>query len=274
MSKDYPLPASQAEVARLRMQSDLFREDAASMLDTIGVQAGWRCLDLCCGVGGVTDLLSHRVGDNGEVVGLDMDPWKLDVAREWARVNHLKNVSYIEGDAFNTGLPAASFDLVHTRFALGVIPGGTGMLDHVLSLIRPGGAVFLEEADIGTLLCVPSHAAWDRAVDAMTRVFDHIGADLRLGRKLFGLLRQRGVQEPRVRPCVHALRAGEPMMLHIPTTLEVMRESVQSMQLMTGAELDDVLADLRQHLARPETLMIAYAMIQVSGRIPETRVGA
>ena len=48
MSKDYPLPASKAEVARLRMQSELFRDDAESMLDRIGVRPGWRCLDLCC----------------------------------------------------------------------------------------------------------------------------------------------------------------------------------------------------------------------------------
>ncbi len=118
MSQGYPLPASEAEAARLRMQSDLFRDDADSMLDRIGVQPGWRCLDLCCGVGGITDLLSRRVGLDGEVIGLDMDAWKLEVARDWAGANMLDNVRYIEGDAFATELPPASFDLVHTRFAL------------------------------------------------------------------------------------------------------------------------------------------------------------
>ncbi len=121
MSQGYPLSASEAEVARLRMQSDLFRDDAESMLDRIGVRLGWRCLDLCCGVGGVggiTDLLSRRVGPDGEVIGLDIDASKLEVARDWAGANLLDNVSYIEGDAFDSGLPPASFDLVHTRFAL------------------------------------------------------------------------------------------------------------------------------------------------------------
>ena len=159
MSQGYPLPASEAEVARLRMQSDLFRDDAKIMLDRIGVRPGWRCLDLCCGVGGITDLLSRRVGLDGEVIGLDMDAWKLEVARDWARANHLDNVRYIEGDAFDSGLPAASFDLVHTRFAMGVIPRSAQMLDPILALVRPGGVVFLEEADIGTLLCVPGHPA-------------------------------------------------------------------------------------------------------------------
>ncbi len=58
------------------------------------------------------------------------------------------------------------------------------------------------------------------------------------------------------------------MMLHIPATLEVMRASVLSMGLMSAPELDQVLADLRKHLSEPETLMIAYAMIQVTGRVP------
>ncbi len=40
MSQGYPLPASEAEVERLRMQSDLFRDDAESMLDRIGVRPG------------------------------------------------------------------------------------------------------------------------------------------------------------------------------------------------------------------------------------------
>ena len=269
MSKHYPLPASDAEVARLRMQSDLFREDATSMLDRIGVQLGWHCLDLCCGVGGITDLLSRRVGLHGEVIGLDMDAWKLDVASEWAKVNLLDNVRYIEGDAFDTGFPPASFDLVHTRFALGVIPGGVDMLEHIFSLVRPGGVVFLEEADIGTLLCVPAHPAWDRAVEAITCVFEEIGADLELGRKLFRLLHHRGLRNLQACPCVHALRAGEPMMFHIPSTLEVMRESALSTGLMNESEMQHLLTELRQHLTRPETLMISYAMIQVSGRVPE-----
>ena len=57
MSDDYPIATSADEVTRLRMQADLFRNDAHRMLTEIGVRPGWRCLDLCAGVGGITDLL-------------------------------------------------------------------------------------------------------------------------------------------------------------------------------------------------------------------------
>jgi SAM-dependent methyltransferase len=43
------------------------------MLDLIGVSEGGSCLDIGCGPGGITGLLSRRVGSQGRVVGLDMN---------------------------------------------------------------------------------------------------------------------------------------------------------------------------------------------------------
>lgn len=68
------------------------------------------------GIGGVTNLLSRRVGRTGRVVGLDNDAEKLAAVRGWAQANGLSNVEFVEGDAYRTGLPRESFDLVHVRF--------------------------------------------------------------------------------------------------------------------------------------------------------------
>ena len=78
----YPIPTSAGETARLRMQADAMAPDTAILLDRIGVGAGWHCLDLACGCGGITDLLAARVGAEGQVLGLDRDP---DLVRKDAR---------------------------------------------------------------------------------------------------------------------------------------------------------------------------------------------
>jgi ubiquinone/menaquinone biosynthesis C-methylase UbiE len=70
-----------------------------------------------CGPGGITDLLSRRVGPTGRVVGLDADAIFLDHARRHAKLRGLTNAEFVTGDVFHTGFPAASFDMVHTRFA-------------------------------------------------------------------------------------------------------------------------------------------------------------
>jgi ubiquinone/menaquinone biosynthesis C-methylase UbiE len=58
-----------------------------AMLDAIGVRPGWSCLDIGCGPGGITSLLSERVGASGRVVGLDRDPEFLAHARANASSN-------------------------------------------------------------------------------------------------------------------------------------------------------------------------------------------
>lgn len=272
MVQDYPIKTSAAEVARLRMQADLFRADADAMLERIGVGPGWRCLDLCCGVGGITDVLSRRVGPEGAVLGADVDAAKLAIARDWALANGLRNVAFERANAFATGLPAASFDLVHCRFALSVIPNGTGILDHMITLARPGGIVFVQESNARTMECSPPHPAWDRLLAAMVETFTRNGADVLLGPRLYAMFLARGLTELRVRPCLQALHAGDPMSMHLPATVEGMRESILALGTLASAELDELLAHLREHLSKPDTLTLSYTMVQVVGRTPVKRV--
>ena len=121
----------------------------------IGVGAGWRCLDLGCGPGGITAALSARVG-GGSVTGLDFDEVFVALAAEQAPAN----VRFVRGDAYATGLPDAAFDLVHMRF----IASTAGMPDRLVAearrLTRPGGFVAAQEADFSTLRCFPPDPAW------------------------------------------------------------------------------------------------------------------
>ena len=84
-SGDYPIERRAGEVERLRIQSDALAADTRAMLDRIGIGHGWRCLDLACGPGGITDELSARVGPGGQVVGLDFDADFVAIARSAPR---------------------------------------------------------------------------------------------------------------------------------------------------------------------------------------------
>lgn len=267
MTTAYPLVTSTDEFDRLRMQADLFRPDAEAMLDALEVGPGWRCLDLCCGIGGITDLLDARVRPDGECVGLELDAAKIEVAAAWARELGLETVRYVQGDAFRSGLEPGSFDLVHARFALGVIPGGTGILGHALELVRPGGVLFLEEADVDGFCCFPELPEWSAAYQAMLDCFHRNGADLRLGRKLHTLLTEAGLQDIRVRPVRHALRRGDPMSMHMPETMRALRDSILGLGLMTAEEFEATVAALTRHIADPRTMILSYTMVQAAGRI-------
>src|SRR6185437_2619968 len=111
-SGHYPLERRAGEIVRLDRQGAAMAPDCVTMLERIGVAEGWRCLDLGCGPGGITALLSERVGARGHVTGLDADPVFVAHGRRSAAAN----TGFVQGDAYGAALPAGSFDLVHLRF--------------------------------------------------------------------------------------------------------------------------------------------------------------
>lgn len=265
----YPIKTSADEFTRLGIQADLFRGDARAMLDAIGDGRGLRVLDLCCGAGATVDVLSEWAGDDGEVVAVDLDAAKLAHARRRAADAKLSNVAFQVANAFDTGFTPASFDLAHTRFSISVIENGLGILDEMFSLVRPGGVVFVEEVNTHTMECTPANADWDEALALMRDAFRVIGADTTLGLRLRRLFLERGCTDVRVRPCVHAQTADDPMTMHLPLTLTAMTDAIADSGLMSRTDLAALVERVSAHLAQPETMTISFSMIQVVGRMPE-----
>ena len=69
-----------------------------------------------CGAGQTCVQLVEAVGAAGEVVGIDVAPLLLGIARE--RAGGHANVSFIEDDAQTARLPAGRFDAVFSRFGV------------------------------------------------------------------------------------------------------------------------------------------------------------
>ena len=144
-SGHYPIERREGEIARLRVQGAALATDSATMLDKIGVGSGWTCLDLGCGPGGITALLSERVGKSGRVVGLDADR----VFVEHARSHAPANAEFVIGDAYHSDLPSGSFDLVHIRFLASTAGEPKTLLREAMRLARPGDCGISTENDCG-----------------------------------------------------------------------------------------------------------------------------
>jgi SAM-dependent methyltransferase len=83
-------------------------------LESIGIPAGWRCLDVGAGSGSVATLLAHRVGPSGTVVAADIDLRFL--------TNLPPNVEVRRHDITTSDLESKSYDFVHFRALLMHLP--------------------------------------------------------------------------------------------------------------------------------------------------------
>ena len=266
---NYPLASSPDEIDRLRIQAESLAGEAAIMLDRIGIEAGMSCLDLGCGAGGITDLLAARVGPGGRVVGVDVDEFSLAAARSWADGLGLRGVTFRKGDIFNNDLAPESFDLVHLRYVITTIGKHGDVVRSALRLVKPGGALALQEADAEGINAYPENPAFDRLKDVLLSVFVRIGADPFAGRRAFRLLRDAGLSDVDLRVCAASARADDDLSDYLPQTVLSVRAAILKFGLMTESEIDAAIAACRAHLADPDTVTTTSTVFQAWGRKDE-----
>ncbi len=146
----YSLALSDIEVERYRFMAQVARAGEAALWDRAGIVEGATIADVGCGPGLVLLELADVVGSSGRVAGVDRDPAALATAAKLIDEGGLGNATVAEGEAWSTGLPSASFDVVNIRHVLAHNSADDvrRILDHALDLLVPGGAIYLVDVDL------------------------------------------------------------------------------------------------------------------------------
>jgi len=267
-ARQYLLGHREEEELRLKRQAAELRDDSARLFDRIGPGVGDRAIDLGCGPQGVLDLLSERVGPTGRVIGFERNRESVGTARRFVTDRALKNVEVVQGDAMATGLPGANFDLVHARLVLVNIPQPESIVREMVRLARPGGVVASHEADYLSHLCDPPLKAWDRLLDVFKEYSLANGIDLFVGRRTHRLFREAGLADVEVNPVIHVYPHGHSRRPIFWQFLQNVRDHILEQGLISESEFGELMAELKEHLDRPDTLAVSHLFFQVWGRKP------
>jgi ubiquinone/menaquinone biosynthesis C-methylase UbiE len=99
----------------------IFDPWADELLAAVDVASGSSVLDVACGTGAVTRKAAVQAGTDGHVVGLDISPFMLDIARSVAVPGDLP-IEWLEGSAVDMPLEAETFDVVLCQQGLQFTP--------------------------------------------------------------------------------------------------------------------------------------------------------
>jgi ubiquinone/menaquinone biosynthesis C-methylase UbiE len=125
------------ELYERELAAPLFRPWAELTIDEVGLAAGDRVLDVACGTGIVARLARERVGDSGRVVGVDLSPAMLEVARKVGA-----GVDWREGSADQLPLRENErFDVVFCHQGLQFFPDRAAAVRQMRQALSPGGRV-------------------------------------------------------------------------------------------------------------------------------------
>jgi SAM-dependent methyltransferase len=262
---DYVWGTGLTEQQRLLQQIELYVPEALWLLDRLKIKPASRAIDLGCGPLGILDLLSERVGPRGEVVGVEWESRFVDMAKGLLAERNLDNVRMRVGDATATGLADNSFQLVHERLLLIVVSEPKKVISEMVRLAAPQGVVAVEDVDIASWTCEPLHPAWTRLFAAFEAVYTRNGKDLRVGRRLPGMLRAAGLDNIGCKAHARLNGPGDFHQQQLPIFVKLFRQQIIDHGLIAENELDSLLQQLETHLADPATLVVSPLLFQAWG---------
>lgn len=208
-----------------------------AMIADLPLRPGDHVLDLACGDGVYSCWIAERLGDAGRVVGVDLAPAYLELARHTAERSPAgARISLRLADAYALPFADDSFDLCWCAQSMFSLPDPVGALRELRRVTRPGGAVAVFENDLLHPMVLPWPADLELTVRAaqLAALEADKPEQLAIGRDLCTLFGEAGLDGCRVRPYSTAR--------HAP--LEADEEDYLDWYL------DDVRARARPHLAR------------------------
>jgi SAM-dependent methyltransferase len=192
---DYALELTDDELDRYRQMAERARAGEEDLWDLAGVRPGASVADVGCGPGAVSALLAELVGPGGHVWAVDGEPGTVAVAQATVTAAGLTNVTCLVGDAADTGLEPGSFDAVMLRHVLAHNPHDEQrIVDHLATLVRPGGCVYLVDGDLTAIKSWPPVPDHEDLVDRYQTFHARRGGDLRAGLRLDRLLEAAGLE--------------------------------------------------------------------------------
>lgn len=125
-----------AEADRLDQMNGPFGD---VMLDAAALRPGESVLDAGCGNGATTIEAAERVGPSGSVVGIDVSPPMLALARERAATASAAKVQFVEADAQVYPFDKSRFDVLISRNGLMFFDDPDTAFANLARALRDGG---------------------------------------------------------------------------------------------------------------------------------------
>jgi SAM-dependent methyltransferase len=258
----YVIRGGAVGVARLHTVAQVLWPTTQALLQRAGITSGMRCLDLGCGGGPVTLELARFVGSEGQVVGIDMDSTKLQLARQRAEQQQLQ-VEFQTGNVYDL-TDEARYDLVYARFLLTHLHQPAHAVQCMVRALRPGGVMIVEDIEISAAFAYPPNPALERHIDLYKAVVERRGGDPDIGPKLPGLLRDGGIDDIQVAVAQPTFLTGEGKTIH-QLTMENIATAVVDEGLATREEIDRINAELVLLAENPESIVSLPRIFQVWG---------
>jgi SAM-dependent methyltransferase len=208
-------------------------------LISIGIEPGWRCLEIGAGGGSIAAWLCQQVGAAGRVVATDLETRFLEAIEA-------DNLEVRRHDIVTDALETNSYDLIHARAVLDHLPERDAVVNRLAAALRPGGWLAIEAGDFSTLRATMERGDdarfFDSACAAILAVSAATGVDHFYGRRLGTVFRRAGLAGVSVAGLVCEWDRAHPLAELFHLTFQRIRDRVVEAGALTVEQFERLFA--------------------------------
>ena len=155
------------------------------------LKTGLDVLDAGCGVGSIALDLAPTVAP-GRIVGIDVDPEQIEVARTTAAQRDIVNAEFATASVFELPFEDSSFDIVYANAVLFYLQEPRRALVEFKRVLRPGGLAAVSDDDLATVVMSPDRPELQLGPRLFEQAVEREGGNARYSRHLRTLMLEAG----------------------------------------------------------------------------------
>ena len=212
---DYVLGNDQEELARLKLQHDLWRDELLRLWDFSKIKRSKKILDLGCGPGYTSmDLLKYNsVGCELTAVDLSAD-FLAYLSFQSKTLGTENKVKTWQSNIEELNLTEKNFEVAFCRWLMIFVQNPKTAVEQIYKHLKPGGQFVIQEyVSYDSMDLVPNFTAMKPVVEAIFKSWKDQGGDPNRGKYLPAFLEESGFKVTHLEPIAKFARPNDPLWL-------------------------------------------------------------
>jgi SAM-dependent methyltransferase len=265
-NKEYILGTNQTELDRLGFQHKVWKKITDSFFDRINIRKGWKCLDVGAGPGFVSMDLIERVGESGEVTALEPSELYLDYFKDQCAKKNIKNVKFILGKLEESDPENDHYDMIFLRWVIDFVPEPEKFLLKLLSALKKGGVIAIEDYNYQGIALFPKGGAFDNITETVRNYWRAGGGDPYFISKIPLIFKKNNIELLDFSPQSLAGDSDSDIYEWANRFFSVHLQIMADMKVISQTEADEMLDDWKAHKDNPSTVFFSPVLVDVLGR--------